>query len=49
MMLDVMYEIPSREDIDKCIITKETVINKGQPKFVLKDGTVVEEKRRTSA
>src|SRR5690625_1858341 len=27
IMLDVMFELPSREDIDKCIITKETVVS----------------------
>ena len=26
IMLDVMYELPSRDDIAKCIITKETVL-----------------------
>ena len=26
--LDVMYDLPSRDDIQKCIITAETVINK---------------------
>lgn len=49
IMLDVMYDLPSRDDIQKCIITAETVINKNEPKLVLKDGTVVEEKRKTSA
>lgn len=36
-MLDIMYEIPSREDIEKCLITKETVENKGEPTLVLSD------------
>ena len=36
-MLDIMYEIPSREDIEKCIITKETVENKVEPTLVLSD------------
>lgn len=49
IMLDVMYDLPSRDDIQKCIITQDTVINKSEPKFVLKDGTIVEEKRKTSA
>ncbi len=30
-MLDIMYEIPSTDNIDKCIITKECVENKKQP------------------
>ena len=32
-----MYEIPSRDDIEKCLITKETVENKGEPTLVLSD------------
>ncbi len=49
IMLDVMYELPSRDDISKCIITKETVTDKMDPKLILTDGTIVEEKRKTSA
>jgi ATP-dependent Clp protease ATP-binding subunit ClpX len=49
IMLDVMFDLPSREDIKKCIITEETVIDNGSPKLVLEDGTVVEEERKTSA
>ncbi|RKQ37930.1 ATP-dependent protease ATP-binding subunit ClpX [Oceanobacillus halophilus] len=41
LMLDVMFELPSRDDIDKCVITKETVINEdGSPTLVFSDGTV---------
>lgn len=36
VMLDIMYDIPSRDDIEKCIITKDTVIDGTDPKFVLK-------------
>lgn len=43
IMLDVMFELPSRDDISKCIITKETVINEdNEPKLVFRDGTVKE-------
>ncbi len=35
-MLDIMYEIPSRTDVEKVIITDETVKNKKAPKLVLK-------------
>ncbi|MCX7884371.1 MAG: ATP-dependent Clp protease ATP-binding subunit ClpX [Caloramator sp.] len=35
LMLDVMYEIPSRNDIAKCIITKDTVVNKQPPVIIL--------------
>ncbi|HEX6592974.1 MAG TPA: ATP-dependent protease ATP-binding subunit ClpX [Bacillota bacterium] len=43
IMLDVMFELPSREDIKKCVITKETVIvENGSPKLVFNDGSVQE-------
>src|SRR5699024_8707139 len=43
IMLEVMFELPSREDIKKCIITKETVEDEdGSPKLVLDDGTILE-------
>jgi ATP-dependent Clp protease ATP-binding subunit ClpX len=35
--LDIMYEIPSRDDIEKCVITKETIENKVEPTLVLSD------------
>jgi ATP-dependent Clp protease ATP-binding subunit ClpX len=38
-MLDIMYEIPSRDDIEKCLITKDTVENKGEPTLVLSDAS----------
>ncbi|TYO98053.1 ATP-dependent Clp protease ATP-binding subunit ClpX [Desulfallas thermosapovorans] len=31
IMLDIMYDIPSRQDIAKCIITKDTILNKEKP------------------
>ncbi|TLS39209.1 ATP-dependent protease ATP-binding subunit ClpX [Pseudalkalibacillus caeni] len=42
IMLDVMYDLPSREDIEKCIITSETVTDKTAPRLVMSDGTVIE-------
>jgi len=41
LMLDVMFDLPSRDDIKKCIITKEAVLNNEPPKLVLEDGTVM--------
>ncbi|MGG1215211.1 ATP-dependent protease ATP-binding subunit ClpX [Micromonospora provocatoris] len=38
-MLDVMYELPSREDVKKCIITAKTITEKEKPKLLLEDGT----------
>ncbi|MFZ5966630.1 MAG: ATP-dependent Clp protease ATP-binding subunit ClpX [Bacillota bacterium] len=37
IMLDVMYEIPTREDIEKCLITKDTVENNSEPTLVISD------------
>lgn len=34
-MLDIMYDIPSRDDVEKCLITKDTVEKKGEPTLVL--------------
>lgn len=48
IMLDVMYELPSRDDIKQCIITKDTVLlENGRPKFVLHDGTVTDENQQS--
>ncbi len=38
IMLDVMYDIPSREDIEKCVITESTVKNNEDPKLVIGEG-----------
>jgi ATP-dependent Clp protease ATP-binding subunit ClpX len=46
-MLDIMYEIPSRDDIEKCLITKETVENKGEPTLVLSDGASRSKSKKT--
>ncbi|ABB14814.1 ATP-dependent Clp protease ATP-binding subunit ClpX [Carboxydothermus hydrogenoformans] len=34
VMLDVMYEIPSRKDIIKCIVTRDVIENKAKPILV---------------
>lgn len=38
LMLDLMYEIPSRDDIKKVIITEEALENREKIEFVLKKG-----------
>ena len=35
IMLDVMYDIPSRDDVKKCVITKDTVRNAKIPMLIL--------------
>ena len=36
-MTDIMYEIPSRDDVEKCVITKETIDKEIEPKLLLVD------------
>jgi ATP-dependent Clp protease ATP-binding subunit ClpX len=38
-MLDIMYEIPSRDDIVSVRVTKEAIVDKKMPVMLLKDGT----------
>ena len=38
IMLDVMYELPSRDDVKKCIITKEAAAREQGPILLGKDG-----------
>lgn len=37
VMTDIMYEIPSREDIVKCTITKESIDSNSKPALILKE------------
>lgn len=39
LMNDIMFEIPSRDDIRKCIITKDVVDDNKEPSLVLDDGS----------
>ena len=40
-MLEVMYELPAKSNIKKCIVTKNTVLKGERPVMVLADGTEV--------
>ncbi len=44
LMTNIMYELPSRDDVDKCIITRETVEEEKEPELVL-----AEEPKRIAA
>ena len=35
IMRDIMFEIPSNPNIEKCIITKDTVLNNAGPETVI--------------
>ncbi len=37
IMRDIMYEIPSNYKIEKCTITKDTVLNKSKPEIVINE------------
>ncbi len=41
-LLDVMFELPSRKDVSKCVITKETIQRNLRPTLVTSAGHAVE-------
>ena len=45
-LLDVMFELPSRRDVSKCVITKETISKGLKPTLVTEGGTVASGVRR---
>ncbi|MBG9988180.1 ATP-dependent Clp protease ATP-binding subunit ClpX [Aerococcaceae bacterium DSM 111176] len=45
VMLDIMFEVPTREDVVKVQITKDTVENKTAPKYFDEDGNIIEESK----
>ncbi|AUS08393.1 ATP-dependent Clp protease ATP-binding subunit ClpX [Laceyella sacchari] len=49
IMLDVMFELPSRDDVIKCVVTKETVIHGVSPKLMTKEGHVLNNKQEETA
>jgi ATP-dependent Clp protease ATP-binding subunit ClpX len=41
VLLDVMYEIPSRNDVKKCVVTAESIRNRQRPLLLTRTGQVV--------
>jgi ATP-dependent Clp protease ATP-binding subunit ClpX len=39
IMLDIMFDVPSRGDVKKCIITKDTIKNNSTPILILSDSS----------
>lgn len=39
-MTDIMYDIPSNDNVEKCIITKEVIENSEKPTIILKDNSI---------
>ncbi|SDN57779.1 ATP-dependent Clp protease ATP-binding subunit ClpX [Paenibacillus sp. yr247] len=46
IMLDVMFEVPSRTDVTTCVVSKETVQNKITPVLTTKDGAQATGKKK---
>ncbi len=46
IMKHVMYEVPSREDVAKCIVTADVVNNHKEPKLVLKEQKQSDERKK---
>ncbi len=46
IMLDIMYEIPSRQDVEKCIVSKDNVVNHTQPLLILKDRSKIKHDKK---
>jgi ATP-dependent Clp protease ATP-binding subunit ClpX len=46
IMRDVMFDIPSNEKIEKCIITKDTVLNKTEPKIIINEEKITKKKNK---
>ena len=34
LMMDTMYEIPTMEDVDECVVDKDTVLHRRAPQFL---------------
>ncbi|SDI58692.1 ATP-dependent protease ATP-binding subunit ClpX [Natribacillus halophilus] len=41
IMLDIMYDLPSKEDIAKCTITAECVLGEASPELTTQDGELI--------
>ncbi len=45
-MLEVMYELPARSDAKRCIVTRETVVNREEPMLVVDSGPVTDGRKK---
>ncbi|MBD1371814.1 ATP-dependent protease ATP-binding subunit ClpX [Hazenella sp. IB182357] len=48
VMLDVMFDLPSRDDVKKCTITKETILDKVPPSLTTREGRIVNKKEESA-
>jgi ATP-dependent Clp protease ATP-binding subunit ClpX len=49
LMLDVMFDIPSRSDVAHCVVTKEVVLERMAPNLTLKESNGTSKKKEESA
>ena len=49
IMLNVMYDLPSRNDVTKCVVTQDVVMKKEEPLLVVADKPVKKSKKEESA
>jgi ATP-dependent Clp protease ATP-binding subunit ClpX len=42
-LLEVMYDIPSRGDVRKCVVSAETITNRQRPLLVTRSGQPVDD------
>lgn len=49
VMCNVMYDVPSRSDVNKCIVTKECILNKDEPILVTSGERTKVKKKEESA
>ena len=48
-MTEIMFEIPSRNDVKKCVLTKETIEHKSKPKLLLESGNELKDQEATAS
>ena len=48
-MCNVMYDVPSRNDVSKCIVTKECILKKDEPILVTSGERSKPKKKEESA
>ncbi|TCS96545.1 ATP-dependent protease ATP-binding subunit ClpX [Hazenella coriacea] len=49
IMLDVMFDLPSRDDVIQCTVTEDTVLHNLAPKLTTREGQVITPKKEESA
>ena len=48
-LVDIMFDVPSNDDIHKVVITKDTIVNEQSPELYNQDGERIESSEQTSA